>query len=367
MVAFRDDFETLLAETYDSARKSGELIFTPSEIHHSIETEYDVQFDITYAPALAKKPHGILERVEEDQADTGLSRPSTPMARSVEKVNPFLPHAPALWVADAGDKHKILLNKFCIVPKHFLIVTKEFRPQTQPLSPQDLLTAWRSLKALPNHPESVVFFNCGTKAGASQPHKHLQVIPLTQHQPAPISTLVRRVLKAHRGPDTIHPGQLFSVSFDCIHHLILFPSLPPDASDDEEEEMLVTTYISLMDAMMASLREDYATQHHLTEEERILSAGARSSLSYNWIMTREFMLIAPRRQEGYGPVNVNSLGFAGMVLTKSKIELEVVKSLGVIGTVSKTGFQIKNAEESHAAEVREQEEQVILDRKIAAL
>ncbi|KAG0254585.1 bifunctional AP-4-A phosphorylase/ADP sulfurylase [Actinomortierella ambigua] len=364
MVAFRDDFEALLAATYSSALDAKELIFTPSEIHHSIETEFDVEFDVTYAPALAKKPHGILEIVEEDQACTGTSRPSTPVVRNVQKSNPFLPHTPALFVTDAGENHKILLNKFCIVPEHFLIVTKEFRPQTQPLSPQDLLTAWRSLKALPAHPESIVFFNCGTKAGASQPHKHLQVIPLKNGQPTPITKLVRRTLKARRGPSTIHPGQLFSVAFDCIHHLILFPQLPSDASEEDEEEMLVKTYISLMDAMLESLREEYATQHHLSEEERLQSAGALSSLSYNWIMTREFMLIAPRRQEGYGPLNINSLGFAGMVLAKTADELKVVKRLGVVGTVSKTGFQIKNEEEARAAEAKKQEEQAYFDQRI---
>ncbi|KAF9972181.1 bifunctional AP-4-A phosphorylase/ADP sulfurylase [Actinomortierella ambigua] len=262
MVAFRDDFEALLKATYSSALKSGDLIFTPSEIHHSIETEFNVEFDITYAPALAKKPHGLLEKVEEDQASTGASRPSTPVAKNVSMTNPFLPHSPALYVTDAGDKHKILLNKFCIVPEHFLIVTK-------------------------------------------------------------------------------------------------------DTSEDEELDMLVKTYISLMDAMHESLREEYATQHHLTEEERMQAAGGVSSLSYNWIMTREFMMIAPRRQEGYGPLNINSLGFAGMVLAKTADELKAVKKLGVIGIVSKTGFQVKNAELARAEEAKKQEEQAYLDERMA--
>lgn len=69
------------------------------------------------------KPLGILPRVEEDQT-TSSDRPSTPVVKAVEKTNPFLPHSPALYVTDAGEEHKIILNKFCIVPRHFLIVTK---------------------------------------------------------------------------------------------------------------------------------------------------------------------------------------------------------------------------------------------------
>jgi hypothetical protein len=56
--------------------------------------------------------------------DPKVDRPSTPVVKKVEKVNPFLPHTPALYITDASEEHKVLLNKFCIVPRHFLVVTK---------------------------------------------------------------------------------------------------------------------------------------------------------------------------------------------------------------------------------------------------
>lgn len=61
---------------------------------------------------MTKKPHGIAPVVEAKAPE------------HIQRVNPFLPHDPALFVEDASEHHKILLNKFCIVPHHFLIVTK---------------------------------------------------------------------------------------------------------------------------------------------------------------------------------------------------------------------------------------------------
>jgi len=132
------DFDAKLSSVYKSALESGDLIFTASETIKSPETEYDVNCEICYAPALANKPHGVLPVVETDPkskklAPVSASAPassdlhttlSTPVRKAVQMTNPFLPHSPALYVADASEEHKILLNKFCIVPRHFLVITK---------------------------------------------------------------------------------------------------------------------------------------------------------------------------------------------------------------------------------------------------
>ena len=127
MAASLFDFDTKLSSAYKSALESGELIFTASETFKSSETEFEVDFEICYAPALAKKPQGIPPVVDAEANPNSTNvagTPSTPVVKKIEKANPFLPHSPALFITDASEEHKILLNKFCIVPRHFLVVTK---------------------------------------------------------------------------------------------------------------------------------------------------------------------------------------------------------------------------------------------------
>ncbi|KAG0348037.1 bifunctional AP-4-A phosphorylase/ADP sulfurylase [Podila humilis] len=353
-----NNFDQLLTTVYESALASGDIIYTASELHPSKETEYDIECLVTYAPALAKKPIGILPKVENDQ-DTAVDQPSTPVIKAVEKTNPFLPHTPALYVTDASVEHKIILNKFSIVPRHFLVVTKEFQPQTAPLTPDDLMAVWKSLKSIKNNENALAFYNCGSRSGASQPHKHMQIVPLAS--PSPITQLVREVSKRRPGKKENQPGDIFSVPYHCINHIILLPN-PDNTHGKDEEQILVEAYITLMDAMMLSIRE-YAEQEELTEEERNFCATAMSSFAYNWILTKEFMMIVPRKQEGFGPFSINSLGAAGMILAKTEEELQLALKTGVIDIVSKTGFvfhQERNLEE----EAKKMEMQRILESQM---
>ncbi|KAG0325981.1 bifunctional AP-4-A phosphorylase/ADP sulfurylase [Podila horticola] len=359
MASLIDNFDQLLTTVYESAVASGDIISTASETHKSKETEYDIECEICYAPSLSKKPIGILPKVEEDQTESS-DRPSTPVSKAVQKTNPFLPHSPALYVTDVGEEHKILLNKFSIVPRHFLVVTKEFQPQTGPLNPDDLMAVWNTLKAVKNSRDALAFYNCGSRSGASQPHKHMQVIP--RETPSPIAELVREVSKRRPGKKENKPGDLFSVPFHCINHVILLPD--PAASNKDEEDILIEAYITLVDAMMMSIRE-YAEQEELTDEERMLCSSAISSFAYNWILTEEFMMIVPRKQEGFGPISINSMGFGGMVLAKTAGELEMVQKTGVMEMVSKAGF-VFHQERTPEQEKKSREIQQVLEAQMGS-
>ncbi len=71
--------------------------------------------------------------------------------------------------------------------------------------------------------------------------------------------------------------------------------------------------------------------HSYQEEVGPSSPTINSSpLSSNFLLTRTWMMIVPRRSEKYEQISVNSLGFAGMLLVKSEEELEFVKNVGVL-------------------------------------
>ncbi|EIE85143.1 hypothetical protein RO3G_09853 [Rhizopus delemar RA 99-880] len=59
-----------------------------------------------------------------------------------------------------------------------LVVTKEQKSQTEPPFPNDLYEAFKIIKEFGSSQPLLAFYNCGDNSGASQAHKHIQIIPL---------------------------------------------------------------------------------------------------------------------------------------------------------------------------------------------
>ncbi len=106
----------------------------------------------------------------------------TPEGRSIRKPinrgraedhNPFLPYEEDLHVADLGADHVAILNKFPVTPGHLLIITRDFEEQTSLLTERDFMALAQAMSGV----DGLVLFNGGSGAGASQRHKHLQLIP----------------------------------------------------------------------------------------------------------------------------------------------------------------------------------------------
>ncbi len=67
------------------------------------------------------------------------------------------------------------------------MVTREYEPQTDPLSVRDLQALAMLRDGTVDGTQWLFFFNNGVLSGSSQPHKHLQAVPY----PLPVSTLAR--------------------------------------------------------------------------------------------------------------------------------------------------------------------------------
>ena len=105
--------------------------------------------------------------------------------------DPFLPYDERLWVAHLPPSHELLLNKFPVSLHHALVVTRAFEEQEDPLTAADLRAAWAVVDAMPGA-GGMAFFNRGPASGASQRHKHLQIVPLPLHGAGSRGRLSRR-------------------------------------------------------------------------------------------------------------------------------------------------------------------------------
>ncbi|KAG0173765.1 bifunctional AP-4-A phosphorylase/ADP sulfurylase [Apophysomyces sp. BC1015] len=283
----------LIEQRYNDALKNKDLFYFEGSI--SKKHVQGMEFEITFVPSLAKKP---------TSDDTKQTEPKE------KKANPFLPPDPALVVKEL-DHHRIVLNKFCVVPHHILVVTKEFKEQTQPLFPLDLYATWETMAAI--GPSAVAFYNCGPNSGASQPHKHVQIMPLHgQGVQPPIAALYQEITN----PKPTEVYTLNKVPF--LHVVMPLDTHFLDSNKGQQDaltEYLHQMFFGLLDNMFQQIRENTTNNDH-------------SKLSYNFVMTRQFMMLVPRSKEhcvleyegDQVELSVNSLGFAGLLLAKTDKE-----------------------------------------------
>lgn len=213
-----------------------------------------------------------------------------------EDHDPFLPYDEHLYVADLSGTHVCLLNKYNVLDHHLLIVTKEFEDQESWLNEADFLAMAACLQEV----DGLAFYNSGKAAGASQRHKHLQVVPANSLGETPIQPLLDAAGR---------PAGVFNLgALDFVHAALVF-----DPDDDPS-------------TMAAAMLERYRTLLHATGLGGL--HGLRQSAPYNLLATRRWMLLAPRSHEAYASVPVNALGFAGYLLARDQTQFRLLQTLG---------------------------------------
>lgn len=218
--------------------------------------------------------------------------------------NPFKPYEEALYVGDLGEQHLCLLNKFNVVEHHLLIVTREFEPQLEIINRQDFYALALCMQEI----DGLAFYNGGKMAGASQPHKHLQLLPLPMapYEPLPFSEALDQLK-----PD--HPNQRTELSF---RHAGM--QLPDGLFDNASHaaDTLLSTYNQLRTAL--DIRDN---------DEQITAA-------YNLLITRHWMLMVPRSKESFIGISFNALAFVGALLVRSDEEAEALKAKGLMNALA---------------------------------
>ena len=88
------------------------------------------------------------------------------------KQNPFNPWDKILEIDKIGTNHQLILNKYPVQKGHILLITNTWRPQDGWLDIND----WLAIKKVNNDTSGLWFFNSSPIAGASQPHRHFQLL-----------------------------------------------------------------------------------------------------------------------------------------------------------------------------------------------
>ena len=210
------------------------------------------------------------------------------------KPNPFLPWDQRLEVERIGDSHVVILNKYPVQSAHMLLITQTWQPQTGWLSLDD----WRALALVDATTTGLWFFNSGPNAGASQPHRHLQLLPRGAGEP--ICARQDWFRRCAAGSTAQADDLLFRSSR-------VAPLTSPLTG-----EMLHQIYLSLAGELgLGSPSIDSCPR------------GA-----YNLLLSRQWMAIVRRQTEGIRGFSVNALGFAGSLLSTDESDREWIQRSG---------------------------------------
>lgn len=125
-------------------------------VQQGIHAEYGVKFQLRYCPALAKKP-----------------KANGPPKSGNKKPDPFENPSSDLLVAKIpreNPSHLLLLNKYPVIPEHFILATKTNEAQSHMLEADDVAATHACLRSWEDSSEGrlFAFFNSGDHSGASQ-------------------------------------------------------------------------------------------------------------------------------------------------------------------------------------------------------
>lgn len=264
-----------------TAQASGALV--PIDTDYCVVTDKNIDFVVRIAKNLDRRK----------QAST-IKSPTA-------SQNPFLPYEQALWVADIGEHHAVLLNKFNVIDNHLLIVTRHYEHQDRLLTSQDL----SAIAELITKHGGLGFYNGGAMAGASQHHKHLQWIPGVE-----------------------------------LHGKLCIPMEPHLVQGNTGEAIVTTSPFPAAIAYIGSdrpLAQQYIDNYRaLTRELGIDNGGEQAALPYNLLLSKSHLWIVPRVAECFESISLNAMAFAGSLFVKNMEQLDLLKNAGPLAALRST-------------------------------
>lgn len=206
------------------------------------------------------------------------------------RPNPFLPWDAPLEVERLGTSHVVLLNKYPVQAAHVLLITQRWAPQNGWLTRDD----WEAVAAVSVDTGGLWFFNSCAEAGASQPHRHLQLLP--RHSGERVCPLDGAIHEQLNGVSTGWPW---------AYRLSPMP-----------------------DGLSAAALEHLYRAHGEALALGRPMEGGRPAHPYNLLFNDRWFLTIRRVREHVAGFSVNALGFAGYLLLTERSDLSWLEERG---------------------------------------
>lgn len=264
---------------------------------------------------------GALQAIQTDPfivADAGLNfelrKISTIKSKKItqaakkQKANfdPFAKPDLALKIMNVGPTYSLLFNKFPVFRQHLLLVTRRYVSQIAPLNFADFFALSRILQKT----QGLAFYNAGPQAGASQKHKHLQIIPAQAFLHKQVQQIFCCPLAA-----LLHqqkPNKPHFAAFDFAHYATAFNAKTQAMWSIENDcENLATTLY-----------------HFYRTGLGYLGMNQVQPDPYNLCISKRGLLLVPRRQDEVRGISLNALAYAGFFLARDDEELNIMRQHG---------------------------------------
>jgi len=301
MILKRGTLSERIIDATNHAISSGALLSIPTD--YTFIEDAGIRFFVRVLASLSLKDEA--RKKQEQRAEAGKSD------------NPFLPPEKDLIVADISETHLAILNKFNVMEHHLLIITRHFENQNMLLTLSDFEALWACMAEY----DALGFYNGGREAGASQQHKHLQLVPLPLAPEGPLVPIAPLLAQV--------PGEAMGK----------VPGFP-----------FFHAFVRMDRGLVESPIDAARTTYHLYGE-MLRDAGLASpqgtgltlqSAPYCFLLTREWMLLVPRSKEFFEGISFNSLAFAGSLYVRDEKQLDCLKNVGPMNALKSVSLKNKS-------------------------
>ena len=208
------------------------------------------------------------------------------------KQNPFSPWEKILEIDKIGENHQLILNKYPVQKGHILLITKNWKPQNGWLDIND----WKAIQQVNKDTSGLWFFNSSPIAGASQPHRHFQLLRRSKDEISCPREKWFLEMKLSKDSDCKLRNNIIVSKFNFL----------------ENSKSLFELYLELCKKLGLG--------------DPIINS--KPKYAYNLLITNKWIAIIKRKYDHIHGFSINGLGFAGYLLVTEKSDINYLKKFG---------------------------------------
>lgn len=328
------NLRSLILDTTEKAKVSGGLqslsISSPEYVMGN-----GIEFLVSYA-SLEKK----------DSSSNIKNKDSAVVATDPFDKQVLASSSSSLVITKVVPSHTLVLNKFNTIKDHSLLVTDDFISQSTALTALDFDAWYWAIEQA----GAVGFYNSNWISGASQKHKHMQIIPLDvllkirkydATNALPIDDIIEPEIASGRWKPINNKGSsvVYTIpEFPFKHAIANIYSSQQWESQSENIPLgvyLESVYNTLLEST-GIYRQPCSNSNGegIMLESSPLGIPDEFCIGYNAIMTSKWMMIVPRSQRDFveadGSVGVNGFGFIGLLLARNEKAAKTIEEKGPI-------------------------------------